>query len=160
MVFVDQPVNTGFSFSTDDRDRCEAVAGDRLAGCRQGADSCPARCACVATARGWPFRLRGCWCQRRCYDEECVSNDMLDFLVEFFKARPELEGRDLYVTGAAAVVRPGPRCSTGVAAPAGAAGTPDGRALRVSVVLQARATPDTTCPQCPRGSSRQTRTKS
>lgn len=32
MIFVDQPVNTGFSYSSDDRDRC--------------------------------------------YDEECVSNDM------------------------------------------------------------------------------------
>jgi carboxypeptidase C (cathepsin A) len=55
MIFVDQPVNTGFSYSDDDRDRC--------------------------------------------YDEECVSNDMLDFLQEFFKSVPKLQGRKFFVTG-------------------------------------------------------------
>lgn len=50
-----QPINTGFSYSEDERDRC--------------------------------------------YDEVCVSNDMLDFLVELFMARPELAGKDFYVTG-------------------------------------------------------------
>lgn len=29
----------------------------------------------------------------------CVSNDMLDFLTEFFTARPELAGLDFFVTG-------------------------------------------------------------
>ncbi|EFN52050.1 hypothetical protein CHLNCDRAFT_32614 [Chlorella variabilis] len=55
MIFVDQPINTGFSYSADSRDSC--------------------------------------------YDETCVSNDMLDFLSEFFKARPELQGRPFFVTG-------------------------------------------------------------
>lgn len=55
MIYVDQPINTGFSYSDDDRDRC--------------------------------------------YDEECVSNDMLDFLQAFFAAIPELQGRDFFVTG-------------------------------------------------------------
>lgn len=55
MIFVDQPINTGFSWSEDDRDRC--------------------------------------------YDEECVSDDMLDFIQELWMARPELQGRDFYVTG-------------------------------------------------------------
>lgn len=55
MIYVDQPVNTGFSYSEDDRDRC--------------------------------------------YDETCVADDMLDFLQEFFLARPELQGRDFFVTG-------------------------------------------------------------
>ncbi|KAL4436655.1 hypothetical protein ABPG75_003794 [Micractinium tetrahymenae] len=55
MIFVDQPINTGFSYSEDPRDRC--------------------------------------------YDEACVSNDMVDFLSEFFKARPELQDREFFVTG-------------------------------------------------------------
>jgi len=55
MIFVDQPVNTGFSYSDDDRDRC--------------------------------------------YDEACVSDDMLDFLQELFKVKKELQGRDFFVTG-------------------------------------------------------------
>lgn len=55
MIFVDQPINTGFSYSEDDRDRC--------------------------------------------YDETCVSNDMLDFLEAFFEAKPALKGRPFYVTG-------------------------------------------------------------
>lgn len=54
-IFVDQPINTGFSWSEDDRDRC--------------------------------------------YDEKCVSDDMLDFLQEFYKAKPELQGNEFYVTG-------------------------------------------------------------
>eukprot|EP00193_Tetraselmis_chui_P018622 CAMPEP_0177770264 /NCGR_PEP_ID=MMETSP0491_2-20121128/10822_1 /TAXON_ID=63592 /ORGANISM="Tetraselmis chuii, Strain PLY429" /LENGTH=498 /DNA_ID=CAMNT_0019287447 /DNA_START=178 /DNA_END=1674 /DNA_ORIENTATION=+ len=55
MIFVDQPINTGFSYSEADEDRV--------------------------------------------YDEVKVSRDMLDFLQELFKAHPELEGRDFYVTG-------------------------------------------------------------
>lgn len=55
MIYVDQPINTGFSWSEDDRDRC--------------------------------------------YDETCVSDDMLDFLQALWAARPELEGKDFYVTG-------------------------------------------------------------
>lgn len=55
MIYVDQPINTGFSYSEDDRDRC--------------------------------------------YDEVCVANDMLDFLVEFFKSLPELADRPFFVTG-------------------------------------------------------------
>lgn len=55
MIFVDQPLNTGFSYSSSDEDRC--------------------------------------------YDEKCVSNDMLDFLLALFEARPELAGKDIYVTG-------------------------------------------------------------
>jgi carboxypeptidase C (cathepsin A) len=55
MIFVDQPIGTGFSYSEDDRDRC--------------------------------------------YDEDCVSNDVLDFLEALWTARPELSGRDFYVTG-------------------------------------------------------------
>ncbi|KAI3426072.1 hypothetical protein D9Q98_008040 [Chlorella vulgaris] len=55
MIFVDQPINTGFSYSEDERDRC--------------------------------------------YDEDCVANDMVDFLGEFFKARSELQGRPFFVTG-------------------------------------------------------------
>lgn len=55
LIYVDQPINTGFSYSDDDRDRC--------------------------------------------YDEDCVANDMLDFLEELWKARPELQGKDFYITG-------------------------------------------------------------
>lgn len=55
MIYVDQPVNTGFSYSTSDEDRC--------------------------------------------YDEDCVSSDMLDFLLALYEARPELMGKDVYVTG-------------------------------------------------------------
>jgi len=55
MIFVDQPINTGFSYSDDDRDRC--------------------------------------------FDEDCVGKDMLDFLEHFFTARPELAGKAFYVTG-------------------------------------------------------------
>jgi carboxypeptidase C (cathepsin A) len=55
MIFVDQPINTGFSYSPDERDRV--------------------------------------------YDEEIVSNDMLDFLQEFFEAHPEFADNDFYVTG-------------------------------------------------------------
>lgn len=55
MIFVDQPINTGFSYSDDPDDRC--------------------------------------------YDEECVSKDMVDFMVALLDARPELRGRDFYVTG-------------------------------------------------------------
>ena len=56
MIYVDQPINTGFSWSEDDRDRC--------------------------------------------YDEVCVSDDVLDFLQALWEARPELlDGRDFFVTG-------------------------------------------------------------
>lgn len=55
MIYVDQPINTGFSYSDNPEDRC--------------------------------------------YDEECVSNDMLDFMVALLDARPELKNRDLYITG-------------------------------------------------------------
>lgn len=55
MIFVDQPINTGFSYSDDDNDRC--------------------------------------------YDEACVSNDMLDFMQALYAARPELQKRPFYVTG-------------------------------------------------------------
>jgi hypothetical protein len=54
-IFVDQPINTGFSWSEDDRDRC--------------------------------------------YDEKCVSDDMLDFMTELYKARPELQSLPFFVTG-------------------------------------------------------------
>jgi carboxypeptidase C (cathepsin A) len=40
----------------------------------------------------------------RCYDEECVGNDMLDFLQAFFEARPDLQGRDFFVTGESYVI--------------------------------------------------------
>lgn len=55
MIYVDQPIGTGFSWSEDDRDRC--------------------------------------------YDENCVADDMLDFLQAFFSVKSELQGRDFYVTG-------------------------------------------------------------
>lgn len=55
MVFVDQPLGTGFSYTTDDRDRCG--------------------------------------------DEECVSDDMVDFFQALYAARPALRGQDVYVTG-------------------------------------------------------------
>lgn len=55
MVFVDQPLFTGFSYSSSDEDRC--------------------------------------------YDEKCVANDMLDFFLALFEARPELKGKDIYITG-------------------------------------------------------------
>lgn len=55
MIYVDQPVGTGFSYSDDDRDRC--------------------------------------------YDEDCVADDMLDFLEALWAARPELAGRPFFVTG-------------------------------------------------------------
>ena len=55
MIYVDQPINTGFSWSEDDQDRC--------------------------------------------YDEDCVSNDMLDFLIALWDARPDLACRDFFVTG-------------------------------------------------------------
>lgn len=55
MIFVDQPINTGFSYSDDNEDRC--------------------------------------------FDEDCVANDMLDFLEAFMDARPELAGKPFYVTG-------------------------------------------------------------
>ena len=35
----------------------------------------------------------------RCYDEECVANDMLDFMQEFLSKKPELGSNDFYVTG-------------------------------------------------------------
>ncbi|KAG7671065.1 hypothetical protein KSW81_004492 [Nannochloris sp. 'desiccata'] len=35
----------------------------------------------------------------RCYDEDCVSNDVLDFLEALWTAKPELQGKDFYVTG-------------------------------------------------------------
>lgn len=55
MIYVDQPIGTGFSYSDDDRDRC--------------------------------------------YDEDCVADDMLDFLEALWAARPDLAGRDFFVTG-------------------------------------------------------------
>lgn len=55
MIFVDQPINTGFSYSDNPDDLC--------------------------------------------YDENCVSKDMVDFMVALLDARPELRGRDFYVTG-------------------------------------------------------------
>mmetsp|Transcript_4680 Transcript_4680/g.12062 ORF Transcript_4680/g.12062 Transcript_4680/m.12062 type:complete len:501 (+) Transcript_4680:335-1837(+) len=55
MIFVDQPIGTGFSYSDADEDRV--------------------------------------------YDEVKVARDMLDFLQELFKAHPELQGRDFFVTG-------------------------------------------------------------
>lgn len=55
MIFVDQPLYTGFSYSTSDDDRC--------------------------------------------FDEKCVSNDMLDFFLALYEVRPELAGKDLFITG-------------------------------------------------------------
>ena len=55
VIFVDQPVNTGFSYSENPDDRC--------------------------------------------YDEECVSRDMVDFMYALLEARPDLRQRDFYVTG-------------------------------------------------------------
>jgi carboxypeptidase C (cathepsin A) len=55
MIFVDQPINTGFSYSDDPRDRI--------------------------------------------YDEHGVAEDMLDFFQEFLAAHPELDGREVYITG-------------------------------------------------------------
>ena len=55
VIFVDQPVNTGFSYSENPDDRC--------------------------------------------YDEECVSRDMVDFMSALLEARPDLRQRDFYVTG-------------------------------------------------------------
>ena len=55
MVYVDQPINTGFSYSTDPSDDV--------------------------------------------HDEKRVADDMLQFLVEFVAAHPELDGNDFYITG-------------------------------------------------------------
>lgn len=55
MIFVDQPINTGFSYSDNPDDSC--------------------------------------------YDEDCVSKDMVDFMVALLDAKPELKGRDFFVTG-------------------------------------------------------------
>jgi len=55
MIYVDQPINTGFSWSEREEDRC--------------------------------------------YDEECVASDMLDFLQALFEEKPEFKSRDFYVTG-------------------------------------------------------------
>lgn len=55
VIFVDQPINTGFSWSKDPRD---AVSGEKQ-----------------------------------------VADDMLDFLQEFFEARPELAQRDFFISG-------------------------------------------------------------
>lgn len=55
MIFVDQPINTGFSYSENPDDRC--------------------------------------------YDEACVSKDMVDFLAALLDARPDFKGRDFFVTG-------------------------------------------------------------
>eukprot|EP00775_Hariotina_reticulata_P005749 gene5749-5989_t len=55
VIFVDQPINTGFSWSEDPRD---LVSGEKQ-----------------------------------------VADDMLDFLQEFFEARPDLAGNDFFVSG-------------------------------------------------------------
>ncbi|KAL3162857.1 hypothetical protein ABBQ32_009310 [Trebouxia sp. C0010 RCD-2024] len=55
MIFVDQPINTGFSYSDDPRDRV--------------------------------------------YNEETVSEDMLEFLQAFLEVHPDMADRDFYVTG-------------------------------------------------------------
>ncbi|CAI5977499.1 unnamed protein product [Closterium sp. NIES-65] len=55
IIYVDQPVNTGFSYSSDPRD------------------------------------MR--------HTENGVSQDMYEFLQEFFLAHPELQGREFYITG-------------------------------------------------------------
>lgn len=55
VIFVDQPLGTGFSWTTSDDDYCSG--------------------------------------------EECVADDMLDFFRALYEARPELVGKDLWVTG-------------------------------------------------------------
>lgn len=55
VIYVDQPLGTGFSWTSSDEDYCSG--------------------------------------------EECVADDMLDFFRALYEARPELVGKDLYVTG-------------------------------------------------------------
>ena len=55
LLYVDQPVNTGFSFTSDSSDEAR--------------------------------------------DEETVSNDMFEFLQDFFLSRPELADNPLFITG-------------------------------------------------------------
>ncbi|PNG99260.1 Serine carboxypeptidase 3, partial [Tetrabaena socialis] len=84
MIFVDQPIGTGFSYS-------KVLARERSG---------------VLYGSGW---LVGDWGSAvaatsqdprdRVYDEKGVAVDMLDFMYEFYRAHPDMLDNDFYVTG-------------------------------------------------------------
>ena len=128
MIFVDQPVGTGFSYSSDDRDSCsdeQCVANDMVRYARARAH------VCVCGGGGGELRAR-----------MHVTRAQVDFLSEFFKSRP-LAGRPFFVTGGCegctAAAAPAARCASRCSSDA---------ATRRS---QASRTPGTTYPPLPPG---------
>ena len=81
MIFVDQPVNTGFSFSDNEEDRCY----DEEYVSRPAGD--------CTLPPALPHSLTHSLFPR------CVARDMEDFVIALMTERPELQNRPFFVTG-------------------------------------------------------------